>query len=98
MKTYDNKICDFASAILCSAEKQAIKKAVFSKHKNKEVTKTVLTLKSISGKLCLQAESFHTDNKAKHENIYLDENAPSKLLTLGVHLSFMGIIFCTLLG
>ena len=82
MKTYDNKICDFASAILCSAEKQAIKKAVFSKHKNKEVTKTVLTLKSISGKLCLQAESFHTDNKAKHENIYLDENAPSKLCEL----------------
>ncbi len=82
MKIYDNKICDFASAILCSAEKQVLKKVVFSKHKDKSVTKTVLTLKSISGKLCLQAESFHSDNKAKHENIYLDENTISRLCAL----------------
>ncbi len=69
MMDFDAKIKDFASAILLSAEKQALKKAVFSKHKDKSITKTVLTLKNISGKLCLQAESFHADNKAKHENI-----------------------------
>lgn len=82
MMKFDNKICDFASAILLSGEKQILKKAVFSKHKDKAITKTVLTLKSISGKLCLQAESFYTDNKAKHENIYLDENTLSKLCYL----------------
>ena len=82
MMKYDDKICDFASAILCSAQNQVIKKAVFSKHKDKSINKTVLTLKSISGKLCLQAESFHSDNKAKHENIFLDEDTTSKLCAL----------------
>ena len=82
MMEFDVKIKDFASAILISAEKQALKKAVFSKHKDKSITKAVLTLKSISGKLCLQAESFHTDNKAKHENIALDESAHTRLCEL----------------
>lgn len=73
MMIFDQKIQDFASAILCSAEKQVLKKAVFSKCKNKEIVKTVLTLKNISGNICLQAESFHTDNKAKHENVSLQD-------------------------
>ena len=79
MIEFDVKIKDFASAILLSAEKQALKKAVFSKHKDKSIIKTVVTLKNISGNLCLQAESFHSDNKAKHENIALDENAKYRL-------------------
>ena len=82
MTNFDTKIQDFASAIVLAAEKQALKKAVFSKSNDKSILKTVLTLKSISGKLCLQAESFHTDNKAKHENIYMDENAVTRLCSL----------------
>ena len=82
MTNFDTKIQDFASAIVLAVEKQALKKAVFSKSNDKSILKTVLTLKSISGKLCLQAESFHTDNKAKHENIYMDENAVSRLCSL----------------
>lgn len=81
MMDFDAKIKDFASAILLSAEKQALKKAVFSKHKDKSITKTVLTLKNISGKLCLQAESFHADNKAKHENI-APQDAHARLCAL----------------
>lgn len=79
MITLDSKIQDLAAAILCSAEKQVLKKAVFSKHIDKSILKTVVTLKSISGRLCLQAESFHSDNKAKHENISLDGNAAARL-------------------
>ena len=82
MMDFDNKIKDFASVILCAAENQVLKKAVFSKHKDKTVTKSVLTLKNISGKKCLQVESFHSDNKAKHENIYLDENTLARLCSL----------------
>ena len=76
MMNFDTKTLDFASLILQSAQKQALKKAVFSKCKDKSIIKTVLTLKNISGKLCLQAESFHSDNKAKHENINLDDASP----------------------
>lgn len=82
MINFDVQIQNFVSAIICSAEKQVIKKAVFSKHKDKSIIKTVLTLKNISGKLCLQAESFHSDNKAKHENIFLDENTQAHLCAL----------------
>ena len=82
MIKFDSKIYDFASAILASAKSQALKKAVFSKHKDKSITKTVLSLKKISDKIVLQAESFHTDNKAKHENIALDTNATDKLCEL----------------
>ena len=82
MINLDAKIKDFSYAILCSVENQALKKVVFSKHKDKSILKTVLTLKNISGKLCLQAESFHTDNKAKHENIYIDENTQASLCAL----------------
>ena len=79
MMEFNDKIKDFSSAILCAGENSVLKKAVFSKPKDKGIVKTVLTLKSISGKVCLQAESFYTDNKARHENIALDENASEKL-------------------
>lgn len=61
--------------ILKSAGAGALKKAVFSKPSDKSIKKTVMTLKSISGKVVLQAEIFHTDNKATHENIELDNAA-----------------------
>ena len=82
MMNLDEKITALASAILLAAEKQVLKKAVFSKHKDKTVVKTVLTLKMISGAICLQAESFHADNKAKHENIKLDGDALNHLCRL----------------
>lgn len=82
INSFDTKIQDFASALLLCSEKQLLKKAVFSKSKDKSIVKTVLTLKLISGKLCLQAESFYTDNKAKHENILFDESTFKKICTL----------------
>ena len=76
----NEKSFDIACAILTSAKKQLLKKAVFSKSADKSIVRTVLTLKSISGKLCLQAESFYTDNKARHENIYIDGDDALKTL------------------
>lgn len=82
MTNFDSKIRDFATTIVLAAEKQALKKAVFSKSLDESIIKTVLTLKNISGKLCLQAESFHTDNKAKHENIVVNADATERLCSL----------------
>ena len=96
MMEFDNKIKDFSAAILKSAENQTIKKAVFSKSKDKSIVKTVLSLKSISGKHCLQAESFHSDNKAKHENIQLDNGAFNRICELVD--SFMQINLITTAG
>ncbi len=59
--------------ILLAAKKETLKKAVFSKPSDKSITKAVITLRSISQKNILQAEYFHTDNKATHKNIPVDD-------------------------
>ncbi len=59
--------------IMRSAECGVLKKAVFSKPVDALIKKTVLTPKLISGREVLQAESFYTDNKAKHKNIEKDD-------------------------
>ena len=55
--------------ISAAAEKGAIKKAVLSKSANAATVKCTLTLRRVSGKTVLQAETFCADNKALHENI-----------------------------
>ena len=82
MNDFDSKIHEFAQAIVLCANRQLLKKAVFSKSADKNTVKTVITLKSISGKVCLQAESFYADNKAKHENIALDGDTELRLCEL----------------
>ena len=63
-----------------SASGQNLRKLVFSKSINDGIKKSELTLKEISGNLVFQLESFYTDNKAKHQNIRLDDE--EKLLAL----------------
>ena len=62
-----NKREKLAALILRAAELEIIKKAVFSKPQDSSVKKSVLTLKSISGRNVLQLEVFTSDNKAKHQ-------------------------------
>ncbi len=58
-----------------SAQMGALKKAVFSKPCDKTLKKAVLSSVFIGQEEKLQLESFHTDNKAKHKNLKLDECA-----------------------
>ncbi len=74
-KIYNN---DDNSALLVrliqkSAASEILKKLVLSKPYNSEIKKSELKLKQISGELVLQLESFYKDNKAKHQNIRLDD-------------------------
>ncbi len=61
-----SKIC---SKILDAAGAGALKKAVLSKPEDKEIKKTIVTLRLIGGRPMLQCEIFKTDNKAIHKNI-----------------------------
>lgn len=79
MMEYNEKCRDFADTIISACEFQVLKKVVLSKPCDKNIVKSVLTLKSISGKICLQAETFYKDNKAKHENLSLDESIRERL-------------------
>lgn len=59
--------------ILRSASEEIMKKTVFSKPQDKSVKKAVLTPKSIAGNSVLQLEIFTADNKAKHQNLALND-------------------------
>ena len=72
----DNNVYRMVRLIEKSAAEKTLKKAVFSKSCDEDITKAVLTLKEIGGELLIQIESFHSDNKAKHTNIKLGESQP----------------------
>ena len=82
-----------AELILLAAEKQSLKKAVFSKPQDTSILKMVMTLRSIGGQNMLQAEYFHKDNKATHKNIPLSDATPT-LLSLAKEFMQINVI-CT---
>ena len=55
-----------------AAENGVLKKVVFSKSDDPLILRTVITLRTVGGRVVAQAESLRTDNKAVHENIATD--------------------------
>ncbi len=74
MATLDNNAELILSLTQRAAESGVLKKAVLSKPHDSLIKKTVLSPKSIAGRNILQAESFFTDNKAKHKNIEMGDS------------------------
>ena len=75
----EQNLLKIASLILCATDKHLLKKAVLSKSVQKDIKKTVLSEKLISGAFVLQAEIFHKDNKATHKNLTLSELSAESL-------------------
>ncbi len=73
MSAYSVQLQTAAHLITDAARAGLLKKAVLSKHSSPDIAKTTLTVRQIGGKNCLQAESLHTDNKAKHQNMEIGE-------------------------
>ena len=96
METENKAIYELIDLILLSANKQALKKAVFSKPADSTIIKMVMTVRRIGGKCVLQAEYFHKDNKATHKNISLSE-AKEALLEIAGAYSQINLI-CTVGG
>ncbi len=72
----------FAALALAAARAQVLKKMVFSRPvagDHADILRIVGTLRHIGGAPALQLESFHRDNKAKHENLALDEKGEARL-------------------
>lgn len=59
--------------IALAAEKECLKKVVFSKCTDRSVIRSVAVLKKIGGSTRLQMETFFTDGKARHRNIDLSD-------------------------
>lgn len=77
---------------LMSVEKNLLKKAVFSKPKDKTLLKLCLSQKQIGKKNMLQCEYFHKDNKVTHRNIPIDENTSAVILELAEDFSQINLI------
>ncbi len=73
--SYEKILSELSELLLLAASKGALRKAVFSKPQDKSIIKAVASPISVGGSACLQVEFFHTDNKATHKNIVLDEDA-----------------------
>ena len=59
--------------IIIASEKGLLKKAVFSKSADKYIVKAVASIRTIGAERCIQAELFHSDNKATHKNFSMSE-------------------------
>ncbi len=75
----EQQLCEL---IFLAADKNALKKAVFSKSKDKTIIKAVVSPISLGGSTCLQAEFFHSDNKATHKNIALTNEDRAVLIDM----------------
>lgn len=73
MTAYSQHLCLAAELISASARAGMLKKAILSRHTEGDALKTTLTVRCIGGKACLQAESLHSDNKARHQNLAMDD-------------------------
>ena len=87
-----NALVDICQLILTAANKKVLKKAIFSKCKDKSIQKVVITLRQSKDKMFLQAEYFHKDNKVTHKNIPLDESALNVLCDLAEAVSQINLI------
>lgn len=82
MRCTVDKQMEFAALAMQAAQAQALKKMVFSRPvtgDNAEILRIVGTLRVIGGAPALQLESFHRDNKAKHENLPLNKDGEARL-------------------
>ena len=90
MSEYSTHLRTTARLITDTARANLLKKAVLSKHTEGDAVKTTLTVRQIGKRACLQAESLHTDNKAKHKNIEIgDEDALLALLATAGQINIL---------
>ena len=69
------ELSSVSDIIILAAQKNLLKKAVFSKPKDKAIQKAVMSCITLGDKPFIQAEFFHTDNKATHKNIALSSDS-----------------------
>lgn len=92
-KTEATPLWQACSLLVSAAQSGQLCKAVFSKPSDPTLRKAVLTLRQVKQQSVLQIESFHTDNKATHQNLALDGNSLAALARFGADFSQINI-FC----
>lgn len=84
-------LLNICSLIVSAAQKNQLRKAVFSKPSDKALQKAVVTARTLKQRTVLQIERFHTDNKATHQNLS-PEDAAEQLAQFGVGFSQINLL------
>ena len=71
--TQEHALATLTELLLLAVSKKQLKKAVYSKPQDKSLQKSVLTLRENGGKVFLQIEQFHRDNKVTHKNLSTED-------------------------
>ncbi|MBE6690560.1 MAG: SAM-dependent methyltransferase [Ruminococcaceae bacterium] len=74
-----NAYGELASLCLLAARTETLKKLVFSRPVDGDITKASGVLCRVGGKIVLQIETLHSDHKATHENLPIDRNTENLL-------------------
>ena len=74
-----NVYAELASLCLLAARTETLKKIVFSRPVDGDITKASGALCRVGGKVVLQIETLHSDHKATHENLPLDRATENTL-------------------
>ena len=90
--TSSEALLKISSLIVSAGQDLQLKKAVYSKPSDRTLQKAVLTLRKIKQKQFLQIEFFHKDNKVTHQNIALDSDCLSTLLSFAQGFSQINVI------
>ena len=69
----------FATLCRQAAEREMLKKAVFTAPTDKTVLRAAGTLRRVGGATKLQIETFYADGKARHENLVIDKAGEARL-------------------
>ena len=70
---------ELAALCLFSAHTATLKKIVLSRPVDGDIARVIGTLRRIGGEVMLQMETLHTDHKATHENLPLDDKTEALL-------------------
>ncbi len=86
------KYSDFAALCILLAEREALKKSVFTGAQDDTVLRAVGVLRRVGGKTHLQIETFTTDGKARHENLPLTAEGQARLAQIAAGFTRINLL------
>ncbi|MBE6604291.1 MAG: SAM-dependent methyltransferase [Ruminococcaceae bacterium] len=88
MNTFQN----FATLCRQAAEREMLKKAVFTAPTDTAVVRAVGTLCRVGGEIKLQIEAFYRDGKAKHENLTCNKAGEARLADIAAGFARINLL------
>ncbi len=83
---------ELATLCLLAAEREALKKTVFTGARDESVLRAVGVLRRARGKTHLQIETFTADGKARHENLPLNGESKARLAEIAAGFSRINLL------